>query len=637
MRLSGILTVSIELMLKENNYPKFQFKGVYIHNMLGVIRRRFARGHMLSGINFKNFQGFRGHQAARLAPITLIFGPNASGKSSIRRILQTMQTAFSDTEKKCEDSTLPQTLGHLAFGADVTKKITGAPFGVGLSMTGHVSGESDPQMFSKPVQVEIGVDFEAEQGGIELQQIIEFTPDLLPNFHGFQFLKPIDQLSEFDLKTLEGALENMLQSESTPEDQTTSTSEATDSPGQSRGTISVSREVLDRRIARSRADKAAAESAWDEFKTTQSIVDSSGFLVIEDFHWSARYLLQLLKIGLKDLIPDSNHHQVFVYGRNESGDYELNIEYVASHFSEFLDREPGSERLEYEGADEELAELLKSRLHTTGFLFSSTSPGLKSFYPEDHWEDWEDDYGGRLPGKEAVAGALARSLESNSWNLRKILGENLRIIGPWRGIPEFEQPGDANALPSPAVQAKMNELLAALTDSRYQFEFKNTVGPRSSKNRSTVLDTFTNVSLPFDEVGTGLSQLLPILLDLAKETEGLTYIEEPELHLHPKAQSDLMDVIVDSFVHSVAEDGDARQFILETHSESMLLRLQKRIRNGDISGDDVAVLFMESVSPEDSDDGQGFNKVTELKIDHLGDVIDPFPVSFVDLRIRDLF
>jgi predicted ATPase len=87
----------------------------------------------------------------------------------------------------------------------------------------------------------------------------------------------------------------------------------------------------------------------------------------------------------------------------------------------------------------------------------------------------------------------------------------------------------------------------------------------------------------------------------------------------------------------VAEDGDARQFILETHSESMLLRLQKRIRNGDISGDDVAVLFMESVSPEDSDDGQGFNKVTELKIDHLGDVIDPFPVSFVDLRIRDLF
>jgi hypothetical protein len=46
---------------------------------------------------------------------------------------------------------------------------------------------------------------------------------------------------------------------------------------------------------------------------------------------------------------------------------------------------------------------------------------------------------------------------------------------------------------------------------------------------------------------------------------------------------------------------------------------------------------MESVSPEESDDGQGFNKVTELKIDHLGDVIDPFPVSFVDLRIRDLF
>lgn len=590
---------------------------------------------MLSGINFNNFQGFRGHQAARLAPITLIFGPNASGKSSIRRILQTMQTAFSDTAQKCEESTLPQTLGHLAFGADVTKKITGAPFGVGLSMTGHVSGESDPQMFSKPVQVEIGVDFEAEPGGIELQQIIEFAPDLLPNFHGFQFLKPIDQLSETDLRTLEEALEKMLQSAS--KNQITSTSEVPDGPGQSRIPIIITEEMIDRQRARSRGDKESTERAWDDFKTTQSIVDPSGFLVNEDFHWSASYLLQLLKLGLKDAIPDSNHHQEFIYGRSESGDYELKIKYVASHFLEFLDRDPDSDRWEYEGADEELAGLLKSRLHTTGFLFSSTSSGLKSFYPEDHWEDWEDDYGGRVPGKEAVASALARSLESNSRNLRKILGENFRIIGPWRGIPEFEQPGDANALPSPVVQAKMNELLGALTDSRYQFEFKNTVGPRSSKNRSTVLDTYTNVSLPFDEVGTGLSQMLPILLDLAGQKDGLTYIEEPELHLHPKAQSDLMDVIVDTFVESVGQDGDARQFILETHSESMLLRLQKRIRKGDISTDDVAVLFMESVTPVDSEDGHGYNKVTELKIDHLGDVIDPFPVSFVDLRIRDLF
>lgn len=589
---------------------------------------------MLSDLSFLNFQGFRGLQTARLAPITLIFGPNASGKSSVRRIFQTLQTAFEDTEKNCENSRLPQLFEHLTYGWDSGGPKPDLPLGVSVSMTGRVSGETDPSTFLKPLKVEIGVDFKAENGGVALQQVITFGPDKQPNFYDFQFLKNIDEFNELDIEELREALIKAIE-----------LAEGLESDAQqpdlnkSGDPKPVQIEVTQADLKKSHFDhkrkSELLEGVIDFFNKAQDVVVFSDSWMSRDYVWAAKYLLEILNFGIKRAIPEGITHQFFEYKKSSSGSYELQLNEVAGHFIEFLDREPDSENWVYEGADLELAALIAPKIVTTGFLLANPSSWHDPYDAPE--EEWEDDLGERIPGKDGAARAISNSIDRNSEQLRNLIVSKLRFIKPWRGIPAVETQGDPASLPSADVQAKINENLAKLTDDRYRYEFQNTVGRGEFRDRSTVRDTYTNVSLPHDEVGTGLSQLLPILLDLAIENDGVTYIEQPELHLHPKAQSDLMDVIVDEYKESVNSGPSDRQFILETHSESMLLRLQKRIRLGDISSEEVSVLFMQPVSHSESDDGQGFNKVIELKIDHLGDVIDPFPVSFVDLRIHDLF
>jgi predicted ATPase len=68
-------------------------------------------------------------------------------------------------------------------------------------------------------------------------------------------------------------------------------------------------------------------------------------------------------------------------------------------------------------------------------------------------------------------------------------------------------------------------------------------------------------------------------------------MEQPEIHLHPQVQSELADVFI-SAVQSY-QDGKARnvQLIVESHSEHFLTRLQRRIAEGVITPDEVAIYF----------------------------------------------
>lgn len=69
-------------------------------------------------------------------------------------------------------------------------------------------------------------------------------------------------------------------------------------------------------------------------------------------------------------------------------------------------------------------------------------------------------------------------------------------------------------------------------------------------------------------------------------------MEQPEIHLHPQAQSNLADVFI-SAVKSY-EDSVPRnmQLIVETHSEHFLARLQRRVAEEAIGADEVAIYFV---------------------------------------------
>ncbi len=98
------------------------------------------------------------------------------------------------------------------------------------------------------------------------------------------------------------------------------------------------------------------------------------------------------------------------------------------------------------------------------------------------------------------------------------------------------------------------------------------------------------VDLP--DVGFGISQVLPVLAQCFYAPAGSVIImEQPEIHLHPSAQSALADVMID--VINSREDGKNRniQLIIETHSEHFLRRLQRRVAEDKISHKKIAAYF----------------------------------------------
>ncbi|MCK2213029.1 DUF3696 domain-containing protein [Actinomadura sp. ATCC 31491] len=112
--------------------------------------------------------------------------------------------------------------------------------------------------------------------------------------------------------------------------------------------------------------------------------------------------------------------------------------------------------------------------------------------------------------------------------------------------------------------------------------------------------------------GTGVAQVLPLLVQLAYDrkepshTGVLHVIEEPELHLHPAFHALLADLFI------AGMDGGRSRFLVETHSETMLLRLRRRIAEGRISSGDVAIYFV--------DHGEGSSRVRRIEVDGLGNL-----------------
>jgi len=109
------------------------------------------------------------------------------------------------------------------------------------------------------------------------------------------------------------------------------------------------------------------------------------------------------------------------------------------------------------------------------------------------------------------------------------------------------------------------------------------------------------------DVGFGVSQVLPVITLLQYVPEGSTVIlEQPEIHLHPLAQAALADVIIQAASHRRV------QVILESHSEHLLLRLQRRIAEEAISATEVKLYFCDAP--------RGVSTLMPLEVDLLGNI-----------------
>lgn len=150
------------------------------------------------------------------------------------------------------------------------------------------------------------------------------------------------------------------------------------------------------------------------------------------------------------------------------------------------------------------------------------------------------------------------------------------------------------------LKAKVNNWLQNFNLSVNVEEFKEVVHHLKVKQNE--------LSLDITDVGFGISQVLPVIIQGFLSGNGsTTIIEQPEIHLHPKMQAELADLFID-----IIKNSKDKKLIIETHSEYLLKRLRRRIAEGVIEPKDVSICLF---NPQSKSSGA---TITNLKIEEKG-------------------
>lgn len=162
------------------------------------------------------------------------------------------------------------------------------------------------------------------------------------------------------------------------------------------------------------------------------------------------------------------------------------------------------------------------------------------------------------------------------------------------------------------------------------------------KIRIWLHDESRNLNLTPHDIGVGISQVLPVVVAAVaisefEEDNGTIYssalvaIEQPELHIHPAVQVQLGDLFI-------TQSSKNKFFLIETHSEHLLLRVLRRIRETaegktpdefKILPNEVAVYYVESEN--------GITQANSIGLDQNGRFTDRWPRGFFEEREKEYF
>ncbi len=170
-------------------------------------------------------------------------------------------------------------------------------------------------------------------------------------------------------------------------------------------------------------------------------------------------------------------------------------------------------------------------------------------------------------------------------------------------------------------------------------ELQDLYATLSGRSEIALRDFERGIIVAPSDVGVGISQMIPVIVGCLRSQQGILAIEQPELHVHPAIQVGLGDLFIQAVQKSESIFGPGKTLLVETHSEHIMLRLLRRIREMSenelppgmigLSPDDLAVIYVEN-----TDDGVRFRP---LRVDREGDFIDRWPRGFFEERAEELF
>jgi predicted ATPase len=170
---------------------------------------------------------------------------------------------------------------------------------------------------------------------------------------------------------------------------------------------------------------------------------------------------------------------------------------------------------------------------------------------------------------------------------------------------------------------------------RRQFEaYKKELAESPTKTRMYLSHKKTGIKLFPQDLGIGISQFIPVIIAALYSKNNITAIEQPELHLHPALQAELGDLFIESAL------GKQKNIILiETHSEHLLLRMMRRMRETHekrlpkgatpLTSDDIAVLYIENTDNE--------SIAREMPLNARGELVKSWPGGFFEEGINEVF
>ena len=576
---------------------------------------------MLSEYQIHNFKAFANQEKIPIRPITLIYGQNSSGKSSVLQSLLLLKQTL-------QEATDPQTLllakGNFVDLGNFSQYINNHDLDKSFSFkvffdldTEQIMG-GDSKFLSKYLSansllgLEISFKYDKEFSKIKFDHVDLFVGDKLR-----PLLSYIPNIAEDD----NGIILNIDESEINFKHSFWQFWWQEFKLDFSKMLLSEIRDILERKEIIRLSARVSQKKVGNELQKQKDVLKPK----IEQLDYELK--------EIKSKVEDQGIGKLQIDGL-ESELSDLDNQYLL--FDTLLQLQVRFQKYSLQQAQEDFVVALKYSHYVLCRHFLLNEVG-----------DWQYDLSEprseylSLVYKKTGAFQPVLDLTIKASTLLRGYLDNLVYIRPLRANPERlyifggnngEQVGQGGKNLADVLYTKPDVLNAVnkqfeLFDLGYEIKISNFKDEETSDLSDVfairLIDRYTKVNVSLLDVGFGISQILPVIIQSVLSRNKTIVIEQPEIHIHPRLQAQLGSLLAES----VKSFGN--RFIIETHSEHLLLRLQKLIRNGELSHEDIAVVYV--------DRGKNGSQCLELRIDSEGDFIDEWPNGFFDEGFNEMF